>query len=181
MVHGDVEEPLNLLRVQVHGQNAVRARRYQEVRHQLGGDGHPRLVFAVLARIAVKRQHRGNPRCAGPAHRVNHDEHFHQMMVRGRAGGLHDEHVFAAHVFLDLHERFTVRKSADRDLPEFHANRLGNGFGQRRIRCPAENLHELIQKEKTTRGWHSLQKREDCNNHPSARKRIFGAIARQTS
>ena len=61
MVHRNIEEPLNLLGVQVHRQDAVRPRGHQQVGHQLGGDGHARLVFAVLPGISVKRQHRRDP------------------------------------------------------------------------------------------------------------------------
>jgi hypothetical protein len=55
MIHRNVEKPLDLLRVQIHRQNAVRAGGHEQVRHQLRRDRHARLVFAILPRVTVKR------------------------------------------------------------------------------------------------------------------------------
>jgi len=49
MIHRDVEETLDLLRVQIHRQHAVRPRCDEQVGDELGRDRHPRLVLAVLA------------------------------------------------------------------------------------------------------------------------------------
>ncbi len=84
MVHRNVEKALNLLRVQIHGQDAIGARRDQQIGHQLRGDRDARLIFAILARVAVERQHRGDARRAGPPQRIHHDEHLHQMVVGRR-------------------------------------------------------------------------------------------------
>ena len=85
MIHRDVEEALDLLRVQIHRQDAVGAGGDEQVGHELGGDGHARLVFAVLPGVTVKRQHRRDARRARPPQRVNHDEQLHQIVVRRRA------------------------------------------------------------------------------------------------
>ena len=55
MVHRDVEEALNLLRVQIDREHAVHPGGGDEVGHQLGGDGHAGTVLAVLASVAEKR------------------------------------------------------------------------------------------------------------------------------
>jgi len=60
VIHGHVEIPLYLRRMQIQSQRSARSRRFQQIRHQFRGDRHPRLVLAVLPRIAVIRQHRGN-------------------------------------------------------------------------------------------------------------------------
>ena len=133
MVHRYVEEPLNLLRVQVHRQNAVRACRDQQVGHQFRRDRHPRLVFAILSGIAVERQHRGDARGARPPQRVHHDEHLHQVMVGRRTGGLNDKHILAPDVLLDFHERLAVREGCDRAFAQFDADVIANSLGQRRV------------------------------------------------
>ena len=60
VVHRDVEEALDLLAVQIHRQDAVGAGGDEQVGHELGGDGHAGLVLAVLARVAVERDHGGD-------------------------------------------------------------------------------------------------------------------------
>ena len=52
VVHGDVEEALDLGGVQVHGQHPVSAGGGEHVGHQLGGDGIAGLGLAVLTGIA---------------------------------------------------------------------------------------------------------------------------------
>ena len=55
------EEALDLGRVQVHGQHAVGPRGGQQIGHEAGGDGDPRLVFLVAARVREVRQDCGHP------------------------------------------------------------------------------------------------------------------------
>ena len=74
VIHGNVEKTLDLLRVQIHGQNPVCTRRHQQVRDQLGRNRHPRLILAILAGVAVKRNYRRDAPRTGPAQRIDHDE-----------------------------------------------------------------------------------------------------------
>ena len=62
MVHRNVKEPLDLRLVQVHAQHAIRSRRAQHVGHELRGDRHARLVFAILPPVSVVRNDRRDPR-----------------------------------------------------------------------------------------------------------------------
>jgi hypothetical protein len=142
VIDWDVEKALNLLRVQVHGQDTVRASGDEEIGHELGGDGDAGLIFAVLAGIAVKGQDGGDASRAGTPHSIDHDEHFHQMMIRGRAGGLADKDVFAADVLLDFYERFTIRKRLDGGFSEFDSDIGANGLGKRPVGCAAKDLHK---------------------------------------
>jgi hypothetical protein len=43
---------------------------------------------------------------------VDHHQQFHQVVVGRRTGGLHDEHVLAAHVFVQLHGDLAVAEFA---------------------------------------------------------------------
>jgi hypothetical protein len=103
-----------------------------------------RLVFAVLPGIAVKGQHGGNARGAGPPHRVHHDEQFHQVMVGGRGTGLDDKNVLAPDIFLDFDERFAVGKRLDGALAQLNADISGNVGCQRRIGVAGKKLHKLF-------------------------------------
>ena len=143
MIHGNIEKALNLLRVQIHGQHAVHPGGDQQIGHQFGGDGHAGLVFAVLARVTIKRHDRRDAHGAGPAQGVNHDEQLHQIMVRGRRGRLNDENVFAADIFLDFHKGFTVGERGDVAVAEFAANVFADGAGQRLVRRAGKDFHRL--------------------------------------
>ena len=124
----------------------------QEVGDQLGGDGHAGLVLAVLPGVTVKGQNGGDARGAGAAHRVHHDEQLHQVMVGGRAGGLDDEDILAADIFLDFDEGFAIGKGADGAFAQLHADGGGDALGQRDIGRAAKNFHRFgfAQKNKTT-------------------------------
>ena len=141
MVHGNIEEALDLLRVEVHRQDTVDPGGHEQVGHQLGGNRHARLVFTVLPRVTVKRQHGGDPVRARPPQRVYHDEHLHQMMVRRGAGGLHHEHILPAHVLLDFHERLAVWEGLDSRFAQLDANVGADGLSQGLIGTAAKNLH----------------------------------------
>jgi len=65
-------------------------------------------------------------------------------VIRRRRRRLDDEHVFAAHIFLDLHKRLAVGKRLDGAFAELAADGFANGPGQRYIRRAAENFHELM-------------------------------------
>ena len=108
VIHRDVEKSRDLLRVEIHREHAVHACGGEEIRHELRRDGHARLIFSVLPRVAEERHDRRDARRARTPRGVHHDEQFHQVLVRRRAGRLHDEHVAAADVLVDLHHRLAV-------------------------------------------------------------------------
>ena len=122
VVDRDVKEPLDLRLVQIHRQHAIRAGRAQHVRHQLRRNRHARLVLPILPRVAVIRHHRRDARRRRAAERVDHDQQLDEVLVdrpgRVRAGRLHDEHVGAADVLVDLKRDFRVGKPPQPRLPE---------------------------------------------------------------
>jgi hypothetical protein len=107
VVYRKVEEALDLAGVQVAGHQAVGAGGRHQVGDQLGGDAHPRLVFAVLAGVAEVGHHRGYVLGRGPAGGVDHQEQFHQVFGR-RAGRLHDEHFAPPDRLVEARRQFPV-------------------------------------------------------------------------
>ena len=87
-----------------------------EVGDELRGDRRARRDLAVLARVAVVRDDRGDAPRRRAAQRVDHDQELHQVGVRGRARRLEHEAVDAAHVLLDLDADLAVAERA-RPLP----------------------------------------------------------------
>ena len=114
MIHRDVEEPLDLLCMQIHCQHATYSGGIQQIRDQFGCNGDPRLIFPVLARVPEEWNHRCDTIRAGPPCRIHHDQQLHQMLVSRRTGRLNDENVVASDVFLDPYVGLAVGKRADR-------------------------------------------------------------------
>ena len=120
VVHRQVEEPLDLRRMQIERQHPRHPRDGQEVRHQLGADRRARLRPPVLPGIAEIRHHRGDPVRRRPAQRVAHDQEFHQVVVRRVRRRLDDEHVLAADVLVDLDEDLGVVEPLHPGLDQLH-------------------------------------------------------------
>jgi hypothetical protein len=113
VVDRDIEEALDLVSVQIHGQHAGHADSLQQVGHHFGRDRYAGGARPpVLARIAEIRNHRADPLGRGALERVDHDQQFHQVFVGRRAGGLHHEDVPRPHVGADLDGHFSVGKAA---------------------------------------------------------------------
>ena len=140
VIDRQVEEALDLRLVQVHRQHAVDARRGQHVGDELRGDRHARLVLAILARVAVIRNHRGDARRRRSTERVRHDHQLHQVRIDRRAGRLDDEDVGAADVLVDLKRDFGVGKPAQAGLSEFHPEELGNLSRKLRMSAAREDF-----------------------------------------
>ena len=146
VVHRQVEEPLDLRRVQVERQHPRDPGDGQQVRHQLGADRRARLRPPVLPRIAEVGHHRGDPVRRRPAQRVAHDQEFHQVVVRRVRRRLDDEHVLAADVLVDLDEDLRVVEPLDPGLDQLHRlaavhrDPPGDRGGQRSIRVAGDQL-----------------------------------------
>ena len=118
MIDGDVEEPLDLTGMQVDRQDAIDARGGEQIGHQARRDRRARLALAVLARVPEVRDDGDDRAGRGALERVDHDQQFHEVVVGGRAGGLHDEAVHAADVLLQLDVHLTVGEARDLRLSE---------------------------------------------------------------
>ena len=81
VVERGVEVPLDLPRVQVDRDDAVRPRGAQQVGDELRADRLPREHLLVLPRVAVVRDHRGDALRRRPLHRVDHDQLLHDRLV----------------------------------------------------------------------------------------------------
>jgi hypothetical protein len=138
VIDGNVEEPLNLRRMQFHREDAIDARRRQRIRHELGGDRDARLIFALLPGIPKIGNHGRHARGRSPLGRINQEQQLHPVFGR-RLGALHDEEVGAADRLLKAHVDLTVCKVANRQLPERCAVRFGNFAGQGWIRPSPED------------------------------------------
>ena len=81
VVDRDVEKPLDLTGVQVHGNDMVAPGDGEHVGHQLRGDGGPRLVLLVHPCVRETRDHSGDPPRRCPLASGSEDEEFHEIIV----------------------------------------------------------------------------------------------------
>ncbi len=139
MVHGTVEEALNLRSVQVHRHDAVGTRSGEQVGHEASADGLAALVLLVLARVAVARHDHGDRFGGGALHGVHHDEVLHDGLVDGRRVGLQHEHVSAAHALTKAHIELTVGKGVSGGGQQLNAELLRDLLSQLRVGATAGN------------------------------------------
>ena len=133
VVERNVEEALDLVRVQVERHHAVGAGGLEQVRDETRRDRHARLVLAVLTGIAVIRKNRRDATGAAALQRVHDDEELHVGFVRRRAPGLDHEHVLAADAVHHLTERLAVGEVRYVDLVDGLAEIGRNLLRQRQI------------------------------------------------
>ena len=132
MVNGHFEEPLDLVGVQVHGNETVDAGCGEKVGHQLGTDGGSRFVLSVLARVAEVGHHGDNLGGGGAFGRVNQDQKLKDVLGRGE-GGLDDEDVPSADGFVVIGLNFTVFELHDFLIQKVKAQVGGNFLCQRTV------------------------------------------------
>jgi len=130
VVHGDVEEALDLGGVEVQGEDAIGAAGDDHVRHELGGDGRASLFLSVLAPVAVIRDDRGDARRGGAAETVDEDEQLHQVVVDRVAGREDDEAVAPSDVLLDLDDELGVGEELGAPDAEWEVEASADAFGQ---------------------------------------------------
>src|SRR5690348_17003936 len=98
MVHGYIEESLDLGGVEIERHDTVRAGALEQTRNELRGNGNTRLVFTVLTAITVIRKHSGDPFGGRALQGIDEQEQLHEVPLDGGAGGLEHENIGASNV-----------------------------------------------------------------------------------
>jgi hypothetical protein len=144
VIHGDIEEALDLRGMKVECQDAVGPRFGNEVGDQLRGNRDAAFVLAVLAGITVVGQHGGDSRGARALERIQHDQQFHQVLIDGCASWLNDEDIPPANVFIDRYARFAIGEVGESNCPQRDAAVLRNAFRQRPVRPTTEDFELVV-------------------------------------
>ena len=77
LVHGNIEEALQLALMKIERKDAVCTGNLQHVGDEARGDRHARLIFLVGAAVAVVRNDGGDAACRGALECVDHDQELH--------------------------------------------------------------------------------------------------------
>jgi anaerobic selenocysteine-containing dehydrogenase len=127
VINRNVEEALDLLCVQVNRQNAVNAYAGQEVSDNFSSDWHTRGTDAtVLAGVAKVRNNSRDTACGSTAQGIDHNNQFHQVVVSWSTGGLDDENITTAYIFVNLYADFAVAKATYSGVAERSVQAVGN-------------------------------------------------------
>lgn len=130
VINWAVEEALDLIGVQVHGDDAIRTSGLQQVSDQASGDGLASAVLLVLACIGVERQDCGDALGGSALERINHDELFHEPVVQWQWVGLEHEGIGAADGFIEADEDLTVGEISGGGGGQFNSQLASHSFTQ---------------------------------------------------
>ena len=144
VIDRDIEEALNLRCMEIDEQRPVCTGRGQQIRHQLGRNGHARAIFAILPGVAVVRDDDCDPARGGAFERVHHDQQLDEMLIHRKTGGLHEKNVRAANVFQQLKQDLAIGESLQLGFAERDADESADLFCQGAVSRPAEDLEALI-------------------------------------
>ena len=144
VVHGDVEEALDGILVQIHRDDVVDAGDLEQIGHELGRDGLARGGLAVLTGVTVVRDDRRDGAGACTLGGIGHDEQLHEGVVHVEGlARLDEEHVGAADGLPVAGVDLAVGELLVLDVAEVHVQVLGDLLGQLRIHRAGEQDHAL--------------------------------------
>ena len=146
MVHRYIEEPLQLLGVQINSEDTVCAGGGNDVGDKFRRNRHPAFVLAVLAGIAKVRDNRGNSICACAFQAIKINQQLDEVFVNGTARGLNHETIPAAHVVFDADDFFAIGKLLYFGSPKGHFEVIAHRLCQRLIAAAGKHLYMVIQK-----------------------------------
>ena len=122
--------------MQRHRQDAVGARRRQQVGDQPRGNRDARRVLLVRAGIGEVRDHRRDARRRRAPRRIQHQQQLHQVLLHGRHQRLDDEHVRLPAIDFELHAQTVVAEGGDGGRAEAHLQPFAQGGRQLRCALP---------------------------------------------
>ena len=151
MVDGNVEESLNLARVEVHRQDAVRAGVLDHVRDHAGGDRLARGRLPVLAGIEEARNDRRDPLRGGETGGVDHHHQLDQVGVDRCDRGLHQKDIGAANGLGEAAVRIAVGEGLELHPAELRAQLRRDRLRELRMRAPGKEPQPLGHRQRHAR------------------------------
>src|SRR5258708_34759474 len=105
-----MKEALNLWCMQVHGNDAISSRNFDGVSTDTSANRHTRLVLLIPLGIAEVGNNYCDRLCTCAFEGIYPEQQFHEIIVGGKDGGLHEVDAAAAHVLQNTHKGVTIRE-----------------------------------------------------------------------
>ena len=131
MVHGLFEKTLHLLRMQVHGHEAVRSGQLHALSAHARADGYARLVLLVALGVGKVGHDQRYRQRVGALEGVHPEEYLDKFVVGVHADGLHKIHVAVADGFVDADERIALREGDHFRVAHLAAHITAHALGER--------------------------------------------------
>jgi hypothetical protein len=139
VIHGNIEEPLELMLVKIHTQHPVRSRFHDHVSEQLCAYRDSWLVLSVLPRVTIVRHHACNAGRRRAPRRINQEQKL-ENVFGGWIGRLHNEHIVPANILVDPDEDLAIGKARDSAFCQIDAQAAGDLIGKRSVRGSRQQL-----------------------------------------
>ena len=118
MVHGNIEETLNLVSMQVHRDNAVYTSHTQQICYQLGTDAYTWFVLTVLTSPSEVGDDGIDGACRCALGSVNHQQQFHKIVRIGESA-LYQENILSANALLVRNGKLAIRELRNLKLSQW--------------------------------------------------------------
>ena len=112
MIDRNIEETLNLVGVQVHGDHTVNTSSAEQIGHQLGTDAYTGFILTVLAGPSEVGDNGIDGTGRSALGCINHQQQLHQIVGTGE-GALNQEDVATADTFLVRNSKLSIREFGD--------------------------------------------------------------------
>jgi hypothetical protein len=144
VIHGDLEEALDLARMQVHREHTVDVRGLEQGGDEARRDGLAGGALLVLPRIRVVRHDRGDTPRRGEPRRLDHDEQFHDLVVEPVFRRLNDEGVGPPDALVEACVDLAVGEGLEQHAAQVDAQLLGDLLAEHGVAASREDHEALL-------------------------------------
>src|SRR5258707_11781632 len=125
-----MKEALDLWCMQVHGNDAISSRDFNGVGTDTGANRHTRLVLLIPLGITEVGDYHCDRLCTCAFEGIYPEQQFHEIIVGGKDGGLHEVDAAPAHVLQNTHKGVTIREMQSLVLSRGNAQVITDASGE---------------------------------------------------
>src|SRR5437667_12795384 len=108
LINRNIEKALNLSRMHIHCQHAMRSSNGNTISDQAGSDRNTGLIFLVGTAIGIIRDYSSNTSGRSSFKGINHNEYFHDGAIDGRTERLNNKNILPAYILINFDENILI-------------------------------------------------------------------------